>query len=66
MLTLVARSLQSFLDQNAKPDGEVTVEEDGYFKASVAIEDNEPAKSVLPAEEMKQLIKDDAATEKAA
>ena len=66
MLTMVARSLSSFLDQNAKPGEDVTVEEDGYFKASVVIEDNEPVKALLPDEEMKKLIKDDAATEKAA
>lgn len=66
MLTLVGRSLCTFLDQNAKPGEDVTVEEDGYFVASVSIEDNEPVKALIPDEEMKKLIKDDAATEKAA
>lgn len=66
MISMMARCLSSFLDQNAKPGEEVTLEEDGYFVASVTVEDNEPVKSLLPDSEMKVLIKDDAATEKAA
>lgn len=66
MISIAFRILESFLDQNAKPGEEVTVEEDGYFIASVTVEDNEPVKAVVPDSEMKILIKDDAATEKAA
>lgn len=67
MISMMARSLSSFLDQNAVPGEEVTLEEDGYFVASVTVdENNEPVKALLPDSEMKVLIKDDAATEKAA
>lgn len=66
MITMAARSLSSWLDQNAVPGEEVTLEDEGYFIASVTVEDNEPVKSLLPDSEMKVIIKDDAATEKAA
>ena len=66
MISMMARSLSSFLDQNAKPGEEVVLEEEGYFVASVTVEDNEPVKALVPDSEMKVLIKDDAATEKAA
>lgn len=66
MISMMARCLSSFLDQNAKPGEEVTLEEEGYFVASVTVENDEPVKALLPDSEMKILIKDDAATEKAA
>lgn len=66
MIFMAANSIVSFLDQNAKPGEEVTLEEDGYFVASVTVEDGEPVKALVPDSEMKVLIKDDAATEKAA
>lgn len=66
MISMSLRTLEAFLEQNAKPNEEVTVEEDGYFIASVMVEDNEPVKALVPDSEMKILIKDDAATEKVA
>lgn len=66
MLSLAASCLSTFLEQNAKPGEETTLEEEGYFLASVTVEDDEIVKALLPDGAMKSLIKDDAATEKAA
>lgn len=54
------------LDQNAPTtEGETwTVEMDGYFEASVAIEDGKKVLALEPKGEMKVRIKDDAASEK--
>ena len=52
-------------DANAKDGDEFTVEHEGYFLASSAVEDGVVEKSFLPDGAMKRLIKDDAATEAA-
>lgn len=58
--------LKDFLDQNAKDEEgyEMGVELEGYFEASVRTEGGEKVLSILPAGEMKSLIKDDTASEK--
>lgn len=58
--------LRDFLDQNAKDEEgyEVGVELEGYIEASVRTEGGEKVLSILPAGEMKSLIKDDTASEK--
>lgn len=66
MISMAATSISSFLEQNVKPGEEVTVEVDGYFVASVKVEDDEPVKAIFPDGEMKRIIKDDAQTEKSA
>lgn len=66
LISMTASSLSTFLEQNATPGEEVTLEEEGYFVASVTVEDDKPVKALLPDGAMKTLIKDDAATEKAA
>lgn len=63
MVALVASTISDYLEQNAKAGETVTVEHDGYFVASAAVEDDAVVKSFLPDGAMKVLIKDDAATE---
>lgn len=65
MISLSARLISTFLDQNAKPGVEVTLEEEGYFVASVTVEDDQPVKALLPDDMMKTIIKSDDATQKA-
>lgn len=59
-------SIKNFLDQNAPSvEGEkFSIELDGYFEASVEIENGEKVFSILPKGEMKSLIKKDSASEK--
>lgn len=64
MISMMARSISSFLDQNAKPGEEVTLEEEGYFVASVTVEDDQPVKALVPDSEMKTIIKYDDGTQK--
>lgn len=66
LISMTAKSLSLFLDQNVKPGEEVILEEDGYFVASVKIEDDQPVKSLIPGSDMKIIIKQDDATQKAA
>lgn len=66
MVKMYADMISSFLEQNAKPGEEVELEDAGYFLASVTVENDEPVKAMLPDGAMKSLIKDDAATQKAA
>jgi hypothetical protein len=58
--------MREFLEANAKDGEEFTVEHEGYFLATAAVEDGVVEKSFLPDGAMKRLIKDDAATEVAA
>lgn len=60
---IFASLMREFLDANAKDGDEFTVEHEGYFLASSAVEDGVVEKSFLPDGAMKRLIKDDAATE---
>lgn len=60
---LFATLIREFLETNAKDDSEVTLEHEGYFLASAAVEDGVVEKTLLPDGAMKKLIKDDAATE---
>lgn len=64
MISMMARLLSSFLDQNAKPGVEVTLEEPGYFVASVIVENDQPVKALIPDNMMKKIIKDDDDTQK--
>lgn len=60
---IFATLMREFLETNAKDGEEFTVEHDGYFVATSAVEDGVVEKSLLPDGAMKRLIKDDAATE---
>lgn len=62
----VFTEIKDFLDQNAKDEEgyEFGFELEGYFEASVRTENGEKVLSILPAGEMKSLIKDDTASEK--
>lgn len=64
LLTYFMEILYKWLDENAKADEEVLLEQDGVFQARVAIENGEKVFSVEPMGEVKMLIKDDAAIEK--
>jgi hypothetical protein len=56
--------MYKWLDENAKMDEEVTIEQDGVFQARVGIEAGQKVFSLEPAGEIKMLIKDDASVEK--
>lgn len=60
---IFATLMRELLDANAKEGEEFTVEHEGYFLATSAVEDGVVEKSLLPDGAMKKLIKDDAATE---
>ena len=64
LLSYFMEILYKWLDENAKPDEEVLIEQDGVFQARVGIENGEKVFSVEPMGEVKMLIKDDAAIEK--
>lgn len=55
--------LKQWLDVNAKENEEVSVEQPGYFVASVSIENGEKVFAIVPDGAMKRLIKDDSALE---
>ena len=60
---IFATLLREFLETNAKDGEEFSVEHEGYFLATSAVEEGVVEKSLLPDGAMKRLIKDDAATE---
>lgn len=60
---IFATLMREFLDTNAKDGEEFSVEHEGYFLGTSAVEDGVVEKSLLPDGAMKRLIKDDAATE---
>lgn len=60
---IFASLIREFLDTNAKDGEEFSVEHEGYFLATSAVEDGVVEKSLLPDGAMKRLIKDDKATE---
>lgn len=60
---IFATLIREFLETNAKDGEEFSVEHEGYFVATAAVEDGIVEKSFLPDGAMKRLIKDDAATE---
>lgn len=55
--------LKQWLDVNAKETEKVSVEQPGFFEASVSVEDGEKILAIIPDGAMKRLIKDDAAIE---
>ena len=63
---IFATLMREFLTTNAKDGEEFTVDHEGYFVASAAVEDGVVEMSFLPDGAMKKLIKDDAATESVA
>ena len=63
---LFATLIRESLESNAKDGNEFTLEHEGYFLATSAVEDGVVEKSLLPDGAMKRLIKDDMATEKVA
>jgi len=56
--------LRRWLDENAKENEVVSIEQDGVFEARVAVENGEKVFAIEPAGEVKIIIKDDAAIEK--
>lgn len=56
--------VKKWLDENAKEDEEVSIEQDAVFQARVAVEGGVKVFAIEPAGEIKVLIKDDAAIEK--
>ena len=64
LLTYFMETLYKWLDENAKVDEEVVIEQEGVFQARVGIENGEKAFSVEPMGEVKMIVKDDAAIEK--
>lgn len=66
-LTLIRKLVDviiNWLDVNAKEAEEVEVELDGYFKATVAVENGVKVMAITPDGAMKRLIKDDDALSK--
>lgn len=59
----IMESIKECLDTNASESEEFVLSHEGFFKASVTIEDGEKVMSFLPDGAMKTLIKDDEATE---
>lgn len=57
----VFKTLKKWLDDNASADGEVSVGIDGYFVASVGLENGEKVFSIVPDGAIKTIIKDDSA-----
>lgn len=61
VIIAILNTLKNWLDSNCKENGEVTeLDNEGYFLASVALENGEKVLAIEPSGEMKQLIKDDA------
>lgn len=60
---LFATLIRELLETNAKDGEEFTVQHEGYFMATSAVEDGVVEKCFLPDGAMKRLIKDDLATE---
>lgn len=58
-----ADCIKEWLDVNAAEGQQVDIECDGYFIASVGIEENEKVFSIVPDGAMKRIIKDDAMLE---
>lgn len=56
--------LKKWLDENAKEGEEVTIEQDGVFVATVAVENGEKVFALSVEGEIKQYIKNDAGIEK--
>ena len=63
MVEKVLMGLSEYLQDNAKEGEEFQLEDEGYFVASVGVEDGIIVKSLLPDGPMKTLIKDDATVE---
>lgn len=63
LMVLMAKTIKEWLDLNADEKEKVTLELDGYFVASVEVENGEKVFAITPSAEMKKLIKDDAAKE---
>lgn len=64
IIMLTAKCLIDWMDVNAKEGQEVSVEREGYFVATVAVEDGEKVMSIVPDGAMKVMVKGDAGIEK--
>ena len=64
LITYSFEMLYKWLDDNAKENEVVSIEQDGVFEARVAVENGEKVFAIEPAGEVKMLIKDDTALEK--
>ena len=63
MTEKILLGLTDYLQENAKEGEEFQLEDEGYFVATVGVEDGVIVKSMLPDGPMKTLIKDDATVE---
>ena len=64
LMTYLLEQLRKWLDENAKENEVVMIEQDAIFQARVAVEDGVKVFALEPAGEIKMLIKDDTAIEK--
>ena len=64
LMTIILEQIHKWLDENAKENEEVSIEQDAVFQARVAVEGGQKVFALEPAGEIKMLIKDDAAIEK--
>lgn len=63
MTRYLLETISKWLEDNASEAEEVGVEMEGVFEASVAVEDGQVVKSLVPKGEIKELIKDDSKIE---
>lgn len=64
LMTYCVEQLYKWLDINAKEDEEVEITLDGVFTAKVVVEDGKKIFAIIPAGEVKTMIKDDITIEK--
>jgi hypothetical protein len=64
LMTYVLEQIYKWLDENAKADEEVSIEQEGVFQARVGVENGQKVFSIEPAGEIKMLIKNDTSIEK--
>ena len=63
LIELCVTVLKQWLDMNAKENEVVDITLDGYFEASVAIENGEKVMAITPDEPIKRIIKGDGGLE---
>lgn len=64
LMTFCVEQLYKWLDENAKEGEDVEIVLDGVFTAKVQIEDGKKVFAIIPAGEVKTMIKDDVTIEK--
>ena len=63
MFRSVIQTMLEWLDTNAKDGEELSIELDGYFIATIGVEDGEKIISITPDGALKRKVKDDAGLE---